>query len=138
MHHLFEILFNKRANYANFRVCGFVFYPCIRPYNDHKLMFKYFLYTFLGYIPCHRSCTFLLKDGILYLNHYVIFSKSQFPFASLCYHTPDNRHIALTKKILFTLPKASTNPFASHLEYHLTIGTVSIPLSSSIPLLNFP
>lgn len=45
----YEILYYKLPNYSFLRVFGCKYFPCLKPFNKHKLAYRFTVCTFIGY-----------------------------------------------------------------------------------------
>ncbi|KAF7842357.1 putative polyprotein [Senna tora] len=61
---------------------GCACYPCLKPYNEHKLQFHSQLCVFLGPATQQKGFKFLSSTGRVYVSRHEIFDTSVFPFAS--------------------------------------------------------
>lgn len=73
-------LFNTKPDYQSLKAFGFLYFPCLRPNNSHKLDFKSAPCTFLGYaiIP-ERICVFEQQWQDNYIRC-VVFNEQVYPF----------------------------------------------------------
>ena len=75
-------LFRRHPDYKSLRVFGCLCYPFIRPYNTHKLQYRFVQCLLLGYSLNHKG--FLCLDyatGRVYITPHVVFDESTFPLA---------------------------------------------------------
>ena len=49
------MLFHTQLNYNFLKVFGYTCYSYLRPYNNHKLQYCFFSYTFLSYSDVHKG-----------------------------------------------------------------------------------
>lgn len=73
-------LFNKVLDYTLLRVFGCLCFPCLRPYNSHKLDFRSKPCTFLGYSDKYKGYKCISNYGRLFISRNVRF-RIYFPFA---------------------------------------------------------
>jgi hypothetical protein len=86
-----ELLFHETPDYAFLHAFGYVWWPNLHPYNNHKLAFRSTQCVFLGYSSVHKGYKCLDRStGRIYISRDVMFDEHLFPFASA--------------------PSASTNP----------------------------
>lgn len=77
----FEKLFGIKPDYKHLRNFGCLCFPCLRPYNKHKLSLRSSQCTFLGYADNQKGYKCLDNQGRLYISRHVVFNESVFPFA---------------------------------------------------------
>lgn len=77
----FQVLYNRKPDYAFLRIFACAIYPLLRPYDNHKFSFNSKQCVFLGYSPQHlgNRCLDIDNDRIYYARH-VQFDESIFPF----------------------------------------------------------
>lgn len=102
-------LFGVSPNYSMLSIFGCKYFPCLRPYNSHKLDFRSQPCTFLGYSMSHKGYHFLSSSGRIFISRHVIFYEYTFSFASP--HT--------------TSPKISTSIHMPSLSTHLPLKLFS-------------
>lgn len=78
---LLEKLFHQTSNFSFLKNFGCLYYPCLRPYNNHKFQPRSIPCTFLGYSNIHKGYKCLSSDGRLYFSRHVLFDESTFPFS---------------------------------------------------------
>lgn len=85
-----ELLYNKTPDYSFLRVFGCLAYPCLRPYNSHKLQPRSLQCIFLGYIPSHKGykCLYIPTNRD-YISRHVRFEESTFPFSPPPQQSPE-------------------------------------------------
>jgi hypothetical protein len=125
LHHRspFEILFKKVPTYKLLKVFGCLCWPCIRPYNKHKLNFRSVPCIFLGYSPSHKGYICQpLDSSHTYISCDVIFDEVTFPFyknisspsvSSFPSHTSQSTSISLSRHP----PNISSSPSPLHLSH---------------------
>lgn len=59
---------------------GCACYPCLRPYNQHKLQFHTTKCVFLGYSGSHKGYKCLSSTGRIFVSRHVVFNEQNFPF----------------------------------------------------------
>jgi hypothetical protein len=76
----FHVLLKQIPNYSLLRTFGCACYPLLRPYINHKLMFRSKQCIFLGYSSNHKGyrCLDPLTNRV-YLSRHVVFDESVFP-----------------------------------------------------------
>jgi hypothetical protein len=85
---LYFTLFRKESDYRFLKVFGCLCYPFIRPYNNHKLQYRYVQCIFLGYSFNHKG--YLCLDsatGRVYITPHVVFDEHKFPLAKSSHST---------------------------------------------------
>jgi hypothetical protein len=116
----FEMLYHTKPDYTFLRVFGCACWPCLRPYNRHKLDFRSKTCIFLGYSPHHRGYRCLdQSSGRIYLSRDVVFNEQLFPFSNNsenASHSPEYASSnSLLQNILLptSMPSVSLNPHDS-------------------------
>ncbi|KZV26181.1 hypothetical protein F511_06348 [Dorcoceras hygrometricum] len=71
----FFCLYGRRPDYSHLRVFGCLCFPCLRPYNTHKLAFRSTPCTFLGYSEHHKGYKCLHSSGRVYISRHVQFNE---------------------------------------------------------------
>lgn len=79
----FHLLFNIVPDYKFLRPFGCAYFPCIHPYNKHKLSFRSSKCIFLGYNSRHKGYHYLHPSGRIYISNTVVFLESEFPYTRL-------------------------------------------------------
>lgn len=79
----FEALFNKKPDYNLLHPFGCAAFPCLTPYNNHKLQFHSQKCLFIGYSNSHKEYICLASSGRVYLSRHVIFNHNDYPYGSL-------------------------------------------------------
>jgi hypothetical protein len=78
----YSLLYNKSPDYLFLRVLGCLCYPLLRPYNSHKLQFRFLPCVFLGYSTTHKGYKCLHIDtNKVYMSRNVRFVENVFPFS---------------------------------------------------------
>lgn len=88
----FEIFFRTKLDYHYLKVSRCLCYPCLIPYNDHKLQPKSTPYIFLGYSLRHKGYIVFLRRAYLMLVVMSFLMNTNFLF-----HFPTNLHQSMTK-----------------------------------------
>lgn len=79
----FEVRFKTPPDYRFLKVFGCLCWPCLRPYNKHKLNFWPVPCVFLGYSASHKGYIYRALDSeCVYVSHNVIFDEICFPYYS--------------------------------------------------------
>lgn len=78
----FQSLFKKILDYKFLHPFGCAAYPCLTPYNTHKLLFHSLKCLFLGYSDNHKCYICLSPHGRIYISRHVIFDHADFPYPS--------------------------------------------------------
>ena len=73
-------LFNHKPSYDMLKVFGCLYFPHTRPYNKHKLDFRYEPCVFLGYAPQYKGYKCLARSGKMFTTQHVVFDESVLPF----------------------------------------------------------
>ncbi|GJZ49090.1 retrovirus-related pol polyprotein from transposon TNT 1-94 [Tanacetum coccineum] len=77
----FEHIFKRSPDYSFLRVFGCLYFPRLRPYNRHKMDFRFTPCVFLGYSPSYYGYPCLdISTERLYIARHVHFNEAQFPF----------------------------------------------------------
>ena len=76
----YQVLLNNEPDFSSLKVFGCACYPLLRPYNDHKLMFRSKRCIFLGYSSNHRGyrCLDPVANRV-YISRNVVFDEFKFP-----------------------------------------------------------
>ena len=75
-------LFGTAPDYTFLRTFGCACWPCLRPYNNHKLQFRSKRCVFLGYSSTHKGYKCLhVSSGRVYISRDVVFDEQSFPYA---------------------------------------------------------
>lgn len=90
----FEALYNKKPEYKFLKTFGCSCFPCLKPYNKHKLKFHYEKCVFLGPSGSHKGYKCLSPSGKIYIypdmislffffwSRHVFFNENEFPFSA--------------------------------------------------------
>lgn len=70
-------------DFSMLRVFGCACFPCLWPYNQHKLQHRSTECVYLGPSPQHKGHKFLSAEGRIYISKDVLFNEMKFPFPSL-------------------------------------------------------
>lgn len=70
-----EVLFNIRPDYQSLKVFGCLCFPCLGPYNTHKLNFRSSPYAFLGYATNQKGYKCLDNNGRIFISSHVVFNE---------------------------------------------------------------
>lgn len=73
-------MLHKEPNYKLLKPFGCACYPCLKPYNQHKLQFHTTRCVFLGYTNSHKGYKYLNSHGRIFISRHVIFNEDNFPF----------------------------------------------------------
>jgi hypothetical protein len=77
-------LLGSQPDYSNLHTFGCACWPNLRPYNTHKLQFRYTCCVFLGYNNLHKGYECLdVLAGRVYISRDAVFDENVFPFAAL-------------------------------------------------------
>jgi transposase InsO family protein len=78
----FEVLFHTPPDYCFLKIFGCLCWPCIRPYNKHKLDYRSVPCLFLGYSASHKGyiCR-AIHSSRIYISRHVVFDETNFPYA---------------------------------------------------------
>lgn len=76
----YSLLFRKEPDYNSLKPFGCAFYPCLKPYNQHKLQFHTTRCVFLGYSNSHKGYKCINTHGRIFTSRHVVFNKEHFPF----------------------------------------------------------
>lgn len=119
-----ETLFSQKPNYSFFKTFDCLCFPCIRPYNNHKLQPRSTPCIFLGYSNLHKGYKCRLTV-CLYISRHITFNETEFPLCNqTSLHTPLSK---TTSRVQNTQPIISNSPMIPG--PFLT----SLPTSSPIP-----
>lgn len=64
----YQILFQKPPTYSHLKVFGCTCFPNLKPYNSHKLQFRFVKRTCLGYSNKHKGYRCLAPYGKIYIS----------------------------------------------------------------------
>jgi histone deacetylase 1/2 len=76
----YSLLFNKEPDYTTLKLFGCACYPCLKPYNQHKLQFHTTRCVFLGYSNTHKGYKCVNSHGRVFVSRHVVFNENHFPF----------------------------------------------------------
>lgn len=76
----YSLIFHKEPDYKLLKPFGCACYPCLKPYNQHKLQFHTTRCVFLGYSNSHKGYKCLNSHGRTFISRHVIFNEDLFPF----------------------------------------------------------
>ena len=109
----FSLLFGKKPDYDVLKSFGCAYYPCLKPYNQHKLQFYATYCVFLGYNKSHKGYKCLNYHGRIFILRHVVFNENHFP---LHYGFLDTRNSlkTLTGTIPIVLPSCPAGTTTSH------------------------
>lgn len=115
-------------------------YPCLRPYNSHKLNFRSQPCTFIGYSNHNKGYKCLSSDGHVFIFRNVLFDEMTFPFNTYfpCPSSASNSNTiqqsipiaSSSNHIISTCHESSTNSF--HLPDTPTPALTSLALPRTI------
>jgi hypothetical protein len=87
----FTKLLNKTPNYRDFKVFGCLYFPYLRPCNDHKFQPRSLLCVFIGYALSQKDYKCLkLSSQRVFASRHVPFHEVQFPFKTNSTPEPSN------------------------------------------------
>lgn len=91
----FEMLYHKKLDYKSFKIFGCAFFPCLRPYNQHKLQYHSTKCVFLGYNGSHNGFKCLSSISHIYISQHVVFNEKDYPFTNgfLVFQKPQQSQI---------------------------------------------
>lgn len=76
----YSLLLHKEPDYKLLKPFGCAYYPCLKPYNQHKLQFHTTRCVLLGYSNSHKGYTCLNSHDRIFISRHVIFNEDHFPF----------------------------------------------------------
>ena len=76
----YSLLFKKDPDYTALKPFGCACYPCLKPYNQHKLQFHTTRCVFLGYSSSHKGYKCVNSHGRIFVSRHVVFNENHFPF----------------------------------------------------------
>jgi histone deacetylase 1/2 len=76
----YSLLYHKEPEYNSLKPFGCACYPCLKPYNQHKLQFHTTRCVFLGYSNSHKGYKCINSHGRIFNSRHVIFNEDHFPF----------------------------------------------------------
>ena len=84
LHSFFQTSFGPPPNYKFLKVFGCLYFPYIRPYNNHKLQYRSIQCLFLGYSSFQKGYICMdLTTSHIYISKHIVFDDTVFP-----YHIP--------------------------------------------------
>ena len=102
----YQKLYHKSPDYCFLRTFGCLCYPFLRPYNTHKLDFRYLPCVFLGYSVAHKGyLCFHKPTSRIYISRHVVFNEDVFPYSL---------HVGPTVPTLSTSPQPTTPRILQH------------------------
>jgi hypothetical protein len=79
-----EQLFKEKPNFEGLHTFGCACWPNLRPFNTHKLQFRFKHCVFLGYSTIHKGFKCLdVAEGRVYISWDVVFDETIYPFSKL-------------------------------------------------------
>jgi len=109
----FSLLFGKKPDYDPLKPFGCACYPCLKPYNQHKLQFHTTQCVLLGYNKSHKGYKCLNSHGKIFISRHVVFNENHFPFHDGFLDTRNSLK-TLTRIIHIVLPSCPAGTTASH------------------------
>lgn len=79
----FEILYKTKPDYTSLHPFGCSTFPCLTPYNSHKLQFHSKKCLFMGYSNNKKGFKCLSASGRQYISRHAVFNHSEFPYLTL-------------------------------------------------------
>lgn len=76
----YSLIYDKKPDCTLLKTFGCAYYPCLKPYNQHKLQFHTTICVFLGYINSHKGYRCINSHGKIFTTRHVIFNEDHFPF----------------------------------------------------------
>jgi histone deacetylase 1/2 len=76
----YTVLYKKEPDYSALKPFGCACYPCLRPFNKHKLQFHTTRCVFIGYSNSHKGYKCLNSHGKTFISRHVVFNENHFPF----------------------------------------------------------
>lgn len=76
----YSLIYHKKPDYTLLKPFGCACYPCLKPYNQHKLQFHTTRCVFLGYSNSHKGYKCINSHGRIFNSRHVIFNENHFPF----------------------------------------------------------
>ena len=113
---------------------GASFFPCIRPYQNHKFEFHSIKCVNLGYSEVHKGYKCLSPHGRIYITRHIVFNENEFPFATGFLNTrqPEQFVTMNTPHSWFTLPTVSPYSESPHSVPESSVSAAPSPTSSHI------
>ncbi|TXG50914.1 hypothetical protein EZV62_023438 [Acer yangbiense] len=121
----FELLHNKKPNYAYFKTFDCASFPYFRPYSKQKFDFHSTKCVFIGYSSLHKGYKCLSPAGRVYISRNVLFHEFYFPYLELF---PSSDSVSSLPGSTH-LPSTDSGPSMS-----LTLNHT--PMSPRLPVLN--
>jgi len=109
----FSLLFEKKPDYDALKLFGCACYPCLKPYNQHKLQFHTTQCIFLGYNKSHKGYKCLNSHGRIFILRHMVFNENHFPFHNGFLDTRNSLK-TLIGTIPIVLPSCSAGTTTSH------------------------
>ncbi|GAU51268.1 hypothetical protein TSUD_412550 [Trifolium subterraneum] len=76
----YSLMFKREPDYNALKPFGCACYPCLKPYNQHKLQFHTTRCVFVGYSNSHKGYKCINSHGRIFVSRHVIFNENHFPF----------------------------------------------------------
>ncbi|PNY02796.1 copia protein (gag-int-pol protein), partial [Trifolium pratense] len=76
----YTLIYKKEPDYSVLKPFGCACYPCLKPYNKHKLQFHTTRCVFLGYSNSHKGYKCINSHGRIFVSRHVVFNEEHFPF----------------------------------------------------------
>jgi len=109
----FSLLFGKKRDYDARKSFGCACYPCLKPYNQHKLQFHTTQCVFLGYNKYHKGYKCLNSHGKIFILRHVVFNENHFPFHDGFIDTRNSLKTPI-ETIPMVLPSCTASTTTSH------------------------
>ena len=135
---LFQQLYNKKPYYNFLKACVCACYSLLKPYNKHKLNFRFDLCLFLSYSSQHKGYKCLSKNGRLCISRNVIFDETLFPYLTNFspISTPPTSQ-AHSIPCIPLVPKSVVQPSLKTI-VQPTASPLNAPLADSQPCVSIP
>ncbi|WVZ17885.1 hypothetical protein V8G54_010867 [Vigna mungo] len=101
----YSLLFRKEPDYSSLKPFGCACYPCLKPYNQHKLQFHTTRCVFLGYSNSHKGYKCINSHGRIFTSRHVVFNEEHFPFHDGFLNTRSSlKTLTESPSVSFSLP----------------------------------
>lgn len=123
------MLFSKKPDYSSLHPFGYTVYPCLTPYNKHKLQYHSQKCVFIGYNNNKKGYKCLAPSRRLFVSKHVIFNHIEYPYLTLFYPKFSSHSNQSSCQPFFITDNLHSTTVSSFLPSHAADQSFS-PLSS--------